>query len=254
MPAIAEEVQEAEHEGVVFQFLAAPVGFQGNGRVEGVVLAAVELGPPDDSGRRRPVVTANHSVLACDAVLLALGQSADTSMLPAGWSLDGGRVFRPGPQGEPEPLPVFAAGDLSTGDGTVTHAIGDGRRAATRVMRLLGDDVSELTRPERAKAVPITDIRLDHFEPAKPMQERLIPAAERVRHYEEVNLGLESALESHRCFSCGECTQCDTCLVYCPEGIIRRKDLAYAVDYTYCKGCGICVTECPRKAMEMSAS
>ena len=254
MPAIAEEVQEAEHEGVEFQFLAAPVGFQGNGHVEGVVLAAVELGPPDDSGRRRPVVTANQTVLACDAVLLALGQSADTSLLPAGWELGGGRVSRPGPKGEPEALPVFAAGDLSTGDGTVTHAIGDGRRAATRVMRLLGDDIPELTRPDRAKAVPITDIRLDHFEPAKPTQERLIPAAERVRHYEEVNLGLESAMESHRCFSCGECTQCDTCLVYCPEGIIRRKDLAYAVDYTYCKGCGICVTECPRKAMEMSAS
>ena len=249
MPAIAEEVHEAEQEGVQFEFLRAPLGFVGDSRVRGVRLAAVELGPPDESGRRRPVVTKNESVLACDTVLLALGQSADTSMLPAGWEIKDGRVFR----GE-EALPVLAAGDLSTGDGTVTHAIGDGRRAATRVMRMLGDDVAEFARPDRAKAVPITDIRLDHFEPSTPTAERVSPPAERARHFLEVNQGLPSGAEAHRCFSCGECTQCDTCLVYCPEGIIRRKDLAYAVDYTYCKGCGICVTECPRKAMEMSAS
>jgi pyruvate ferredoxin oxidoreductase delta subunit len=41
--------------------------------------------------------------------------------------------------------------------------------------------------------------------------------------------------------------------VFCPEGIIRRKDAAYEVDYSYCKGCGICVRECPRKGMEMTA-
>ncbi len=130
----------------------------------------------------------------------------------------------------------------------------DGRRAANRVMRWLGDDVPEFERPDRAKAVPITDIRLDHFVKSPPAVERQLPAAERVRHDREVSLGLADGMEAHRCFSCGDCTKCDTCLVYCPEGIIRRRDLAYAVDYTYCKGCGICVTECPRSAMEMSAS
>ena len=68
----------------------------------------------------------------------------------------------------------------------------------------------------------------------------------------QVNLGLPHALEVHRCFSCGHCTQCDTCLVYCPEGIIHRADGGgYEIDLDYCKGCGICVVECPRDAMEM---
>jgi 2-oxoacid:acceptor oxidoreductase delta subunit (pyruvate/2-ketoisovalerate family) len=81
-----------------------------------------------------------------------------------------------------------------------------------------------------------------------------LAAAERRRDLKEVDAGLSDNLESHRCFSCGHCTRCDPCLVYCPEGIVRRKEHAYAIDYAFCKGFGICVTECPRKAMEMSAS
>jgi 2-oxoacid:acceptor oxidoreductase gamma subunit (pyruvate/2-ketoisovalerate family)/2-oxoacid:acceptor oxidoreductase delta subunit (pyruvate/2-ketoisovalerate family) len=249
MPAIAEEVEEARHEGVAFVFLRAPMGFVGEGgRVRGVELAEVELGPPDDSGRRRPVVTDKRSVLECDAVLLALGQSADLSLLPEGWELREGRVHSGG-----SPLAVFAAGDVSTGDGTVTHAIGDGKRAAGRAMVALGLDAKIFARPDRTIAVPATDIRFDHFAKADASRERLEAADARVRTFDEVSHGLADKLEAHRCFSCGDCTRCDTCLVFCPEGIIRRKDSAYEVDYSYCKGCGICVKECPRKGMEMTA-
>ncbi|MCC7537652.1 MAG: 2-oxoacid:acceptor oxidoreductase family protein [Deltaproteobacteria bacterium] len=249
LPAIAEEVEAAEHEGVSFRFLAAPAGFVGDGIVSAVVLADVELGPADASGRRSPITTDRTFELRCDAVLLALGQSADLSLVPPGWTLRRGRFFL----GE-QPLSVFAAGDVNTGDGTVAHAIGDGRRAAALALRALGDDVVVPVRPDRATAVPATDIRFDHFARSAPTLDRLVPVPARLSGFDEVSLGLGDALESHRCFSCGECTRCDTCLVYCPEGIIRRKELGYEVDYTYCKGCGICVTECPRKAMEMSAS
>ena len=249
MPAIAEEIDEAEQEGVVFRWLAQPVGFEGSGHVRAALLAEVELGPPDASGRRSPVVTDRVAPFACDAVLLALGQSADTSFLPQGWSLDGGRVLVDG-----SPSSIFVSGDLATGDGTVAHAIGSGRRAATLAMRHLGDDVPVFERPDRAKSVPATDVRFDHFARATPAREALLPAPVRVRSFAEVNRGLADSLEAHRCFSCGHCTRCDTCLVYCPEGVIRRADLSYAVDYSNCKGCGICVTECPRRAMEMVSS
>lgn len=249
MPAIAEEVEEARQEGVAFVFLRAPLGFVGaGGRVSGVELAEVELGPPDESGRRRPVLTDRRSVLACDAVLLALGQSADLSLLPEGWELREGRVHRGG-----VPLAVFAAGDVSTGDGTVTHAIGDGKRAAGRAMVALGLDVTPFARPDRALAVAATEIRFDHFARSEPAQEKVKRAASRAHTFAEVSRGLADRLEAHRCFSCGDCTKCDTCLVFCPEGIIRRKDSAYEVDYSYCKGCGICVKECPRKGMEMAS-
>jgi 2-oxoacid:acceptor oxidoreductase gamma subunit (pyruvate/2-ketoisovalerate family) len=250
MPAIAEEVEQAEHEGVSFLFLRQPVGFEGEaGAVRRVSLAEVELGPPDASGRRRPVVGDRKSTLDCDVVLLALGQSADLSRLPSGWELREGRVFAGG-----APINVVAAGDLATGDGTVAHAIGDGRRAAGRAMRAAGIDAAIFERPDRDKAVPATDIRFDHFERAPVAVERIAPVATRLRTYDEVSSGLADPLEAHRCFSCGDCTQCDTCLVYCPEGIVRREGAGYGIDYTYCKGCGICVAECPRKGMEMVAT
>lgn len=249
MPAIPEEIEEAVHEGVELVFQAAPVGFPGNGRVSAVEVAEVEMGPPDASGRRRPVVTDRKRRIACDWVLMALGQSADLGLMPAGWTIRDGRCFSDG-----RPLNVWAAGDLATGDGTVTHAIGSGRRAAGLALRELGEAVEVFGRPDRERAVPATDIRLDHFARAEAARDILVPPAVRLSGFGEVSAGIEGRTEAHRCFSCGHCTSCDTCLVYCPEGIIRRTKGGYDVDYSYCKGCGICVTECPRKAIEMSAS
>lgn len=249
MPAIKEEVEEALEEGIVLLEQKAPAAFRGNGKVMAIELAAVEMGPPDQSGRRRPVVTDRIDRLPCDHVLLALGQAADLSLLPDGWQLQDGRVIKDG-----TPLMVFGAGDVATGDGTVTHAIGSGRRAADLLLSALGFDVEVFQRPERERSVPATDIRFDHFAsrpPAHGDRERL---AHRKHSFLEVNAGLGDAAEAHRCFSCGHCTRCDTCLVYCPEGIIRRDAPGYEVDYTYCKGCGICVQECPRSAMEMTQS
>ena len=251
MPAIREEIEEAEHEGVELLLLRQPIGFGGEGRVTSVTLAEVTLGAPDETGRRSPVVSDRLTHLECDHVLLALGQSADLSLLPEGWQLREGQVHANG-----APLPVFAAGDLATGDGTVAHAIGDGRRAAGRALAALGLDVAPFARPDRERAVPVTDLRLDHFAPAPADREALADATERLASFAEVSRGLSSAMEAHRCFSCGQCTECDTCLVYCPEGIVRRRTggaARYEVDYSFCKGCGICVAECPRKAMEMSA-
>ena len=247
MPAIREEIEEAVREGVKLRLLSAPVGFVGDGRVRAVELAEVVLGEPDESGRRSPVVSERVARLSCDHVLLALGQSPDLALLPAGWALFEGRVHDRG-----QPLDVFAAGDFATGDGTVAHAIGSGRRAATLALSTLGLDVPVFARPDRAAAVPSTDIRFDHFERRAPARETLAHGRASELGFAEVNQGLADALESHRCFSCGHCTHCDTCLVYCPEGVVRRAENGYALDYTYCKGCGICVHECPRKGLEMT--
>ena len=249
MPAIPEEVEEALEEGIELLEQRTPVGFSGDGRVQEVTLAVVEMGPPDASGRREPKVTDRTERLACDGVLLALGQSADLSLLPTGWEVHGSQVQAAG-----QPLPVFVAGDLATGDGTVTHAIGSGRRVAGIALRALGLAVPVFERPDRAAAVPATDIRFDHFARRSPERGVTVPAAARRHTFAEVNGGLATAAEAHRCFACGHCTRCDTCLVYCPEGIIRRQAPGYEVDYTYCKGCGICVEECPRQAMEMLES
>ena len=70
-------------------------------------------------------------------------------------------------------------------------------------------------------------------------------------NFAEMNLGLGGPEEAERCFACGHCTRCDTCLLYCPDAVIRRTDKGYRIDEDYCKGCGMCVAECPRNAMEM---
>ncbi len=249
MPAIPEEVEEAAEEGVEILFLRAPAAFRGDGRVTGVELAEMRLGAPDASGRRRPEPTGDTTLLPCDRVLLALGQSSDQELLPRGWVLEDGVAWHEGAT-----LPVVAAGDYVTEDGTVAHAIGDGHRTARVLLSLLGEPVDAWRRPssaERAAAVPADRIRFEHFAHASPAGLRLRPATERRTDWSPVSLGLANPYEARRCFACGDCTGCDTCLVYCPEGAIFRGGEAYVIDYDTCKGCGLCVTECPRDGMEM---
>lgn len=277
MPAIREEIHEAHNEGIEFHFLRQPVAFYGEGCVQGIELAECDLGEPDESGRRRPVVSDRIQKLECNHVLLALGQGGEFSIFPSGWELNHERFHDAS-----MPLNVWGSGDLATGDGTVTHAIGNGRRVATLALKELGEEIEVFERPLRETAVPASVVRMDHFERAEPTFDQNLPVEDRfipVRGAEgvggvvlpEVNQGIEDAVaESERCFSCGHCTNCDTCLVYCPEGIIRRQPegtgvekcpvhdqaeygYSYDIDLTYCKGCGICVTECPRGAIEMKA-
>ena len=69
-----------------------------------------------------------------------------------------------------------------------------------------------------------------------------------------MQLGFDAAqalAESERCFSCGQCIFCDNCYYYCPDLAVSRVAGGYAVNGDYCKGCGICVRECPTGSMEM---
>lgn len=248
MPAIAEEIEAALAEGVELLTHRQPIAYSGSECVTGVTLAEVEMGAPDASGRRRPLLTERCSELPCDQVLLALGQSADTDLLPAGHELRDGRIWL-----QQTATNLFCSGDLATGEGTVTHAIGDGRRSALRVLQALGETVSVPPRPDRSQAVPAEAIRHGHFAGTTPARDMAIATELAVSSFQEVHLGLADAGEAERCFSCGQCTSCDTCLVYCPEGIISASAEGYSVDADYCKGCGICAVECPRQAIRMGA-
>jgi 2-oxoacid:acceptor oxidoreductase gamma subunit (pyruvate/2-ketoisovalerate family) len=247
MPAIAPEIDEALAEGVKLLVHRQPVRVLGAGRVEAIEIAEVEMGENDASGRRRPVVTGRTSTMPCDRVLLALGQAADLSLLPAGTTVRDGRAVS-----SLGPTRVWLAGDMATGDGTVTHAIGNGRRTAARVLAALGGESDPVApTPPAEDLVTPAHVRFSHFEVEPPNQEFHLPAGSRVAGFDEVSLGLPGPEEAHRCFSCGICTHCDTCLLYCPEGVIRRQGEGYRIDEAYCKGCGMCVAECPRDAMEM---
>jgi 2-oxoacid:acceptor oxidoreductase gamma subunit (pyruvate/2-ketoisovalerate family) len=247
MPAIEEEIVEAEQEGIRLMTRRQPVCFSGEGRVTGILVAEVEAGPPDASGRRRPVVTDRTTQLPCDLVLLALGQGSGLELLPAGWHVQDGRVW----QGA-APLNLWCAGDCSTGEGTVTHAIGNARRIALRVLAELEAAVTPDGELPSEPVVAPAQIRFSHFEVDPPAKDRHLSLAQARESFAEFNLGLAGPEEAQRCFSCGQCTQCDTCLVYCPDGVIYRTGDGYRVDLERCKGCGMCVAECPRCAMEMN--
>ena len=247
MVAIDEEIEDALREGVQLLPLRQPIAFRGVGQVAGIVLAEVELGEVDADGRRRPLVTEQTTELSCSRVLLALGQENEIEMLPDDWQIRDGRGWF-----EENPLNVWFAGDCLTADGTVTHAIGNGRKTALAAMANLGG--TELPADEilQNSLVAPAHIRFSHFPVLAPHQDRHKTVENYRNNFDEVNLGLSGGEEADRCFSCGRCTECDTCLIYCPEGIIYRTPSGYQVDENYCKGCGVCVAECPRRAMELN--
>ncbi len=142
MPARAEEIHHAEEEGVQFRFLTLPTEIIGEeGRVTGMNCLRMELGEPDDSGRRRPVpVEGSGFTIACDLVVMAIGTGANP-LLPG--TLPDLALNRWGylevdeETGETSIPGVYAGGDIVTGSATVIEAMGAGKRAARSIHRRL---------------------------------------------------------------------------------------------------------------------
>ncbi len=275
MPAIAEEVEEAEEEGVTFLFLAAPLEvLVEQGHVRGLRATRMRLGEPDASGRRRPEpIPGSEFILEADTVLPALGQEADLEGLPPDVGVEAGRV-RIERSGETTRRGVFAGGDVATGLGTVTAAIGSGKRAALAIGRFLRgepqpeypplpENVRAFPRPVLPEVVTFEELNTAYLRREPRPEARLRPAGERLHDWAEVRQGLEletAVAEGRRCFSCGTCNRCDNCLNFCPDISVRRRGdwhaghptyPYYEFDYDYCKGCGVCASECPRHAITM---
>ena len=216
-----------------------------------------ELGEPDESGRRAPVEISNSDFdLKCHRVILALGQSPDMSVFPEGTEVREGSQLL----GLLE-TPLFAIGDLATQDGTVAGAIGSGRRTAVHIHNVLSGENVRIS--EHADALRDVDVwsdevvnadalKLHLFERQAASEGESLPVAVRRSTFDEVHMGLEGTAEASRCLSCGVCNECDLCLTYCPEGVLKRVGHRLEFDYSYCKGCGVCMAECPRNVILMS--
>ncbi|MCS7182595.1 MAG: NAD(P)-binding protein [Thermoanaerobaculum sp.] len=257
MPAIASEVEEALAEGIPFQFLAAPVRVVvEEGRIVGLECQRMELGEPDASGRRRPVpVPGSEFVVPCGGVVTALGEVVDLEGLPGELAKGDARQCTP-LEG------VFLAGDMLDGAGTVTAAVGSGIRVAAVVHAYLTGQglpqvapaVQELwPRPlERQRLVEWGKLNTVYFRavPRPPIHH--LPPELRRGDFAEVVQGWSVAEvlgEARRCLACGTCNECCNCLYFCPDVAIHRADGGFSIDREHCKGCGICVQECPRSAL-----
>ncbi|MCD6185739.1 MAG: NADPH-dependent glutamate synthase [Deltaproteobacteria bacterium] len=139
VPARGAEVHHAEEEGVEFFFLTSPVEFKGNdqGRVTGMVGLKMELGEPDDSGRRRPVpIEGSEFELECDLAIVAVGAGPNPLLTQATEGLALNRwdyILADEATGKTSKKGVWAGGDIVTGSATVILAMGAGRIAADSI-------------------------------------------------------------------------------------------------------------------------
>jgi glutamate synthase (NADPH/NADH) small chain len=139
MPAREEEIENAEAEGVIFDLLVNPVEFLGNeeGRLKAMKLIRMELGEPDDSGRRRPIpVEGSEFEYQCDTAVIAIGQGPNPLALSTMKDLKlnkWGYIEAEFETGKTSMKGVFAGGDIVTGEATVIEAMGFGRRASIAI-------------------------------------------------------------------------------------------------------------------------
>jgi NADPH-dependent glutamate synthase beta subunit-like oxidoreductase len=247
MPAHESEVEEAEAEGVLLKWLST-IKQADDGRV---VIERMEL---DETGFPQP--TGELEELGADAVVLALGQETDLSLLDGvpGLRVEDG-VVRVGPDMMTGYPGIFAGGDMVPAERTVTVAVGHGKKAARSIDAWLrGDAYRPMPKHDLAE---FDLLNTWYYSDAPRTVQPRLELARRQSTFEEVVGGLDEAtalFEARRCLSCGNCFSCDNCFGVCPDNAVRKTgDPArpYAIDLDFCKGCGICVAECPSGAIEM---
>ncbi|MBC8457472.1 MAG: FAD-dependent oxidoreductase [Deltaproteobacteria bacterium] len=281
MPAHGEEIEMAKEEGVQFLFLATPREVYGQRRISGLKVEKMTLGDVDDSGRRRPVPTGETFDVDCDGMIIAIGEATNVADLPTFISQKKG-VVSTDQMGQTAHSKIFAGGDIIDIPHTVTHAIGSGKRSAIAIDRFLGGkkggegslnqfrwgekgNVSVgriqgttqfLRRNPTLEVIEYTEMNPFYFDHRPRIKISRISVRERLKGFQEVIKSLtqqEAVSESQRCFMCGSCTECGNCYIFCPDTAIKRDPdgYGYIADMDYCKGCGVCVNECPRGAMKM---
>ena len=261
MPAIPEEVERAQQEGVRFLFLQAPVEVRiKDGQIDFLVCVRTEMGEPESSGRRtHQTIPGSEFNLKVDNIVMATGQTVDAAFLPAGMLNPAGYVGVKPETMETSIQGVFAGGDCVSGPATVVEAIAGGRRAAAYIDQYLCGRPSTLMAGsfahERDKLNGISVRISEEIKPSLRVRTTTMPPEVRKSSFSEVELGLNVEMakgEAERCLRCGSCS---FCWLMCPDGAIAGKEARsgerITVDHDLCKSCGICAYECPMKAIEM---
>ncbi len=253
MPAHDIEVQEALEEGVLIKWLSTITSADAGS----LTIEKMEL---DESGFPQP--TGEFEELQADSLVLALGQDVDLSLIEG---VDGITVVDGVVQVAPDMMTgvpgVFAGGDMVPSERTVTVAVGHGKQAARNIDGWLrGDPFVHATRPA---LVTFDRLNTWYFTDAPKTVRPTLDLARRTSSFDEVKQSLDEAtalFEARRCLSCGNCFNCDNCFGVCPDNAVRKFDIGsavgdngrdYAFDLDYCKGCGLCVAECPSGAIVM---
>jgi 2-oxoacid:acceptor oxidoreductase delta subunit (pyruvate/2-ketoisovalerate family) len=246
MPAHDVEVEEALEEGVRMKWLSS-IRHAGEGSL---LLERMEL---DEDGFPQP--TGQLEELEADSLVLALGQEADLSLLEGvpGLEVQDG-VVKVAPNMMTGYAGIFAGGDMVPAERTVTVGVGHGKRAARNIDAWLRGE--ERADGQRHELADFDLLNTWYYADAPRTVAPRLEVVRRQSNFAEVQLGLDednALFEARRCLSCGNCFECDNCYGLCPDNAVIKLDRGerYEIDYDYCKGCGICVQECPCGAIEM---
>jgi 2-oxoacid:acceptor oxidoreductase delta subunit (pyruvate/2-ketoisovalerate family) len=246
MPAHETELEEALKEGITIRWLSTVNHYEN----DHLVIEKMRL---NEQGFPEP--TGEFEDLGADSLVLALGQDTDLSLLDEATDItiaDG--VVEVSPMMMAASNGIFAGGDAVPSERTATIAIGHAKRAARGIDAFLaGRDVADTP---RAQLATFERLNTWYYADAERAHRPELEIARRQNTFEEIVGGLteENALfEARRCLSCGNCFECDNCYGVCPDNAVIKLGpaLRYEVNYDFCKGCGICVSECPCGAIDM---
>jgi len=272
MPANTEEVEQAEEEGVKFLFLTAPVGIrQADGRVNRMECIKMELGEPDESGRRSPVpIEGSTYEMNVDTIIAAIGQTIDKSALDQNNGIELDRRGYPIINEETMLTSIegeFSGGDCIAGPATAVEAIGSGKRAATYIhMYLSGQPVAAIDKPyscSKGELHEVRDAEYDHISTQARVKQKTLAPDARAKNFHEIELGLtekQALVESARCLQCA-CQDAYECKLREYSTEYKADDSRYGArqylepkvkdtqnfikrDYNKCITCGLCVRIC----------
>jgi len=264
MPADDVEIEQALEEGIEVVFLTTPTEIRRKDGGLTVTCIRMELGEPDDRGRRQPVPIAGSEFnTEFDTMITAIGQAPQT---PGEFGLRIGK----GSTIQVDPLTlttnrmgVFAGGDAVTGPATVTQALAAGRQAASRINDYLQH---RYPTPDKAAAEsPLADLKPETIEAIRKigrLEPAVLPAEARTKGFDPIELVYDwevAVNEARRCLRCGvgaeilfqdKCASCLSCLRVCPYHV-PYVDAAGTIHIPadQCQACGVCVAECPARAI-----
>ena len=247
-PAHDFEIEEALQEGIMVKWLSTI-------KQAGESSITIEKMVLDEKGFPQP--TGEFETMDADSVVLALGQDVDLGLLNGvpGLEVSDGvvKVAANMMTGHPG---IFAGGDMVPADRNVTVAIGHGKKAARNIDAWL-KGTTHVPAPKHELA---TFERLNtwYYADAPKTVRPMLDIIRRQSTFDEVQGGLDEStalFEARRCLSCGNCFECDNCYGVCPDNAVIKlgPGKRFAFNYDYCKGCGMCVSECPCGAIKMEA-
>jgi NADPH-dependent glutamate synthase beta subunit-like oxidoreductase len=248
MPAHDFEVEEALQEGVMMKWLST-IKQAGEGNI---TIEKMEL---DEKGF--PQSTGEFETLEADSVVLALGQDVDLSLLEGvpGLQIEDG-VVQVGENMMTGSPGIFAGGDMVPSERTVTVGVGHGKKASQHIDAWLRGET--YVPPPKNEIAGFERLNTWYYSEAPHTIRPMLNIIRRQSTFDEVLGGLDETnaqFEARRCLSCGNCFECDNCYGVCPDNAVIKlgPGKRFEFNYDYCKGCGMCATECPCGAIKIEA-